>query len=103
MSNMTGYEMMKKSRQDALEQSILELELLTEANKQSVHYVSQESYKLGLKFAIRQIEGTEALFIKAHKELPYANPKEADREHRNQMNTLAMLKKCLVNRYEGKP
>lgn len=101
--SMTGYERMKKHRQMDLEQSIDELERLADRCKDKSHYLSQEAYKLGIKFAIRQIESTEMLFIKAHKELPYANPKEAEREHNNQMNTLAMLKKCLIDRYEGKP
>jgi len=103
MSEMTGYERMKKHREMKLEQSIKELERLADAHKESSHYLSEEAFKLGLKFAIRQIEGTERLFIKAHKELPYANPKEAEREHKNQMNTLATLKHCLEKRYRGEP
>lgn len=98
-----GYKEMMKHREMDLEQSIVELERLADAHKGSSHYLSQEAYKFGLKFAIRQIEGTEMLYIKAHKELSYSNPKEAEREHKNQMNTLAMLKKILVDRYEGKP
>lgn len=99
----TGYELMKQHREMDLEQSLLELERLADAHKGSSHYLSQEAYKLGLKWAIRQIEGTEMLYIKAHKELPYSNPKEAEREHKNQMNTLATLKHCLEKRYRGEP
>lgn len=99
----TGYEMMKRIRAERLEQSIRELENLADKHKGSSHYLSEESFKLGLKFAIREIEGTELLSIKAHNELPYSNPKEAKREHDNQMNTLAVLKRTLVKRYEGKP
>lgn len=36
-------------------------------------------------------------------ELPFSNPKEAQREHENLMNVLAVLKRTLVNRYEAKP
>ena len=58
---------------------------------------------LGLKFAIQEIEGTEALMIKAHSELPYSNPKEAEREHGNLMRVLAVMKSRLQSRYEWKP
>ena len=98
---MNGYEMMKKHRADELETSIRELERLADAHAGSSHYLSQEAYKMGIKFAIRQIEGTEMLMIKAHKELPYANPTEA--EHGNMMRMLATLKHGLITRYEGKP
>lgn len=98
---MTGYERMKKYRQQDFDHHIVELERLVEDHKGI--FLSRESYKLGLMFAIRQIEGTEMLHIKAHKELRYSNPQEAEREHRNQMNTLMMLKKSLTDRYEGKP
>ena len=99
---MTGYEMIKKHKEQALEQSVKELEILAEANKDRVHYLSQEAYKLGIKFAIREIEGTEMLMIKAHSELPYANPKDAEREHGNTMRLLATMKHALMARYEGK-
>jgi hypothetical protein len=100
---MSSYEQMKQHRKSELENSIKMLERLAEANQQRVHFLSQESYKLGLKFAIREIEGTEMLFIKAHRERPYANPIEAEREHKNLMNVLMMLKKSLIDRYEGRP
>ena len=100
---MNGYEMMKKHRADELETSIRELERLADAHAGSSHYLSQEAYKMGIKFAIRQIEATEMLMIKAHKELPYANPKEAEREHGNMMRMLATLKHGLITRYESKP
>lgn len=100
---LTGYERMKKHREADLEYSTRELERLADNNKDRSHFLSQEAYKLGLKYAIRRIEETEMLFIKAYKELPYANPKEAEREHKNQMNTLEGLKRCLIKRYEGKP
>ena len=100
---MTGYERMKKHREQDLEHSTRELERLADAHKGSSHYLSQEAYKLGLKYAIRQIEGTEMLLMKALKEIPYANPKEAERENQNQMNILGNLKACLIRRYEGKP
>jgi lactam utilization protein B len=99
----TYYKQIKKHRKDDLEQSILYLERLANANKDRVHYLSQEAYKLGIMYAIRQIEGTELLHIKAHKELPYSNPKEAEREHKNLVSTLAVLKSILTKRYEGKP
>ena len=100
---MTGYEEMKKHRAMKLEHSIKELEWLADAHKGSSHYLSKEAFKLGLKFAIREIEGIELLYIKAHKELPYADPVDAEREHKNQMNTLATIKACLIRRYEAKP
>ena len=99
---MTGYEMIKKHREDALEQSVKELERLAEAHKDAVHYLSQEAYKMGIKFAIREIEGTEMLMLKAHKELPYSNPKEAEREHGNTMRLLATIKNGLMARLAGK-
>ncbi len=100
---MTGYEMMKKHRADDLEQSIKELERLADNNSHRVHFLSQEAYKMGIKYAIRQIEATEMLMTKAHKELPYANPKEAQREHDNLMRMLGTMKYGLENRFEGKP
>ena len=100
---MTGYEMIKKHRADELETSIRELERLADTHAGSSHYLLHEAYKLGIKFAIRKIEGTEALMIKAHKEVPYANPTEAEREHGNMMRILATLKYSLITRYEGKP
>lgn len=98
----TGYEMMKRIYSEKLENSIKELERLADAHKDTSHFLSQEAYKLGIKFAIESIEGTEALMIKAHSELPYSNPKEADREHKNTMNLLGTLKYSLSKRYEGK-
>ena len=101
-AGLTGYEMMKKHRSDKLELSIKELEWLADENKDRVHYLSEQAFRLGLKFAIREIEGTERLLIKAMNTVPYANPKEAEREHKNQMNTLAVLKSILIKRYEGR-
>lgn len=101
--SLTGYEQMKLHRKRELEQSMLELERLANAHQGESHYLSQEAFKLGLKFAIRQIEGTEMIHQKAFNELPFSNPKEAEREHKNQMNTLAVLKKRLIDRYEEKP
>jgi hypothetical protein len=100
---MTGYERMKRSREKSLQDSILALERLADEHKDSSHFLSQESYKLGLKFAINEIEGTEQLFIKAHQKLKYSDPVEAEREHKNQMNTLATLKYRLRARYKGEP
>lgn len=99
----TGYEMMKRIRAEKLETSICELERLAEAHKDTAHFLSEESFKLGLQFAIREIEGTEMLMIKAHTELPYSNPKEAEREHKNLMNILGGIKYRLKKRYEGQP
>jgi hypothetical protein len=99
---MSCYDEMKKHREMELESSIRELERLADAYKDRAHYLSVEAFKMGLKYAIRQIEGTEMLYVKAHKEIPYSKPKEAEREHKNQMNTLACLKHCLIRRYEGK-
>jgi len=99
----TIYEQMKQHREAVLETSVKELERLADANKDRVHYLSEEAFKLGIKFAIREIEGIEMLHIKAFKELPFADPKEAEREHKNQMNTLATLKHSLIRRYKGEP
>lgn len=100
---MSMYEEMKKRRQMDLEHSIKELEYLADTHKDHVHFLSQECYKKGVLFAIREIEGTERLLTKAHKELPYANPEEAEREYNNQMNVLKVLKGSLINRHKGKP
>jgi len=100
---MTGYEQMKKLREETLNQSIIELEHLADQNKECSHYLSEEAFKMGLKFAIREIEGTEMLFLKMMKEIKFKDPIEAEREHMNQMNTLAVLKAKLIRRYEGKP
>lgn len=100
---MSLYEQIKKHRERELEQSIRELERLAENHGGSTHYLTNEAYKSGIRFAIREIEGTEMLYQKAHKELPYANKEEAEREHKNQMNTLATIKAALIRRYEGKP
>lgn len=80
-----------------------ELEKLTYENQNRTHWLYQECYKLGVKFAIQEIEGWETLLEKAHKELPYSNPKEADREHGNKMRLLATIRSKLIARYEGKP
>lgn len=98
-----SYAELKKHREMALEQSILELEILADNYKHISHFLSNESFKLGLAFAIRKIEETEFLFTKAHKELPYSNPKEAEREHKNQMNTLSNLKYTLAKRFRNEP
>lgn len=100
---MTIYEAVKLNRVMRLDQSIRELEALADLHGGSSHYLSEQSFKLGLKYAIRNIEETELLHIKAMKELPFSNPKEAQREHENLMNVLAVLKRTLVNRYEAKP
>ena len=99
----TGYERMKRIRYEKLESSIRELEQLADQHAGKSHYLSQEAFKHGLMFAIRAIEDTEALHIKAMAEVPYANPKEAEREHKNQMNTLAVIKSRLINRHRGCP
>lgn len=44
----------------------------------------------------KEIEGWENLLIKAHKDCPYANPKEAEREHQNKMNLLGVIKSKLT-------
>jgi len=99
----TGYEIIKKHRAMRLEQSQKELEALADLHGGSSHYLSQEAFKMGLKYAIRNIEETELLFIKAHKELPYSDPEGATREHNNLMNVLGNLKNTLIRRYEEKP
>lgn len=100
---MTFSDAVRRNRQIRLEQSIRELEALADLHSGSSHYLSEQAFKLGLKYAIRNIEETELLHIKAMKELPFSNPKEAQREHENLMNVLAVLKRTLVNRYEAKP
>lgn len=98
----TGYEQMKRHQRQTAEHELFQLETLANQNGHRTHYLSQEAYKLGIKFAIRSIEGTEMLMIKAHKELPYADPVSAEREHQNTMRLLATMKAGLVRRYENK-
>ena len=100
---MSGYEIMKRRREAKLESSVRELESLADSIVGRNHFLSEESFKLGLKFAISEIEATERLHIKAFSELPFANPKDAEREHKNMINVLAVLKSILLKRYEGKP
>jgi hypothetical protein len=55
----------------------------------------RQVHALAITDAIREIEGWEMLLIKARKEVPYTDEKEADREHGNQMNLLATIKSKL--------
>ena len=103
LKQTNGYELIKKQRAIRLERSQKQLELLANLHGGSSHYLSQEAFKMGLKYAIRNIEETELLFIKAHKELPYANTEAANREHKNLMNVLGNLKNNLIRRHEEKP
>lgn len=102
-NNETGYDRVKRLRQESFNSHVSELEKLADENKDRIHYLSQEAYKCGIAFAVKEIEGWESLLIKAHEGCPYSNPKEADREHRNQMNLLATIKSKLVARFQGKP
>jgi hypothetical protein len=101
-ATLSSYEECKKHREMELEYSINQLNSIAKAYRDRADHVAIEAFKLGLKFGIRKIEETELLLIKAQEELTYTNPKEAEREHRNQMNTLACLKHILVKRYEGR-
>lgn len=100
---MTLHEQIKKHRADTLETSVRELERLADSNEDRAHYLAEEAFKLGLKFALRAIEGSEMLHCKMMKEIKFSNPTEAEREHKNLMNTLASIKQSLINRYAGKP
>lgn len=94
---------MKKSREEKLIKSFTELEAIAVALSDRPLEMADVAFKLGLKFAIREIEGTEALFIKALEVVPYSDPKEAAREHYNLMNVLGTMKYTLLRRIEGRP
>lgn len=55
------------------------------------------------KEAIAEIEGWEALHVKAHAEFPYADKASADREHANTMRLLACIKGRIQVRAGLKP
>lgn len=94
----TGYQRMKRLVSEARERSERELKNLAENYHNDPDYIAKEGFNKGVFAAIKEIEGWESLLIKAHDTAPYANPKEAAREHKNTMNLLGTIKSKL----EGK-
>lgn len=60
------------------------------ANKTAAEYIPGR--KNAFLEVIKEIDATVALFKKAHAEIPYSNPKEAQREHDNLMNVLNLMR-----------
>lgn len=52
----------------------------------------------GLQESVEEIRGWKSLLIKAHETTPYANPKEAKREHDNTVRLLDVM----ISKIEGK-
>jgi len=98
----TGYERMKRLEQEFVLKTKFQLNHLADNYYNDPAHIAKEAYRLAMSIAVDEIEGWENLLIKAHAETPYANPKEADREHRNTMNLLAVIKNKLRKKTELK-
>lgn len=95
---MTIKERMEKNHSEYKEAIKHRIELICENFYNDPAHIATESHALAIGDAIREIEGWEILQIKARNEIPYANPIEADREHKNVMNLLAVIKSKLIKK-----
>ena len=94
---------MLKAQDDYASEVKSRIDKLAENFYRDPEYVAKESHAAAMKDAIREIEGWEMLQIKAFNELPFANPKEAEREHKNTMNLLGVIKSKLIKKTRPLP
>lgn len=55
----------------------------------------KRGFRNGVKEAVKEVQGWRDISIKAHKACTYTNPKEAEREHKNQLNLLGVIESKL--------
>lgn len=91
----TGYERMKRLTEESRQVWIKHMINLAENYHNDPGHIAKCAFNNGLECAIKEIVGWEKLQEKAFKELPFSNPKEAEREHGNTMRLLAVIKSKL--------
>lgn len=97
----TGYEKMKRLTAEKQAANLRQLENLATNYYNDPMYIATEAFRKGLHEAVLEIEGWERLQTKAFNELPFANPSEAEREHKNTMNLLAVIKSKISKKIAG--
>lgn len=85
------YEKLLEYKKIDLDNSKLELKKICEHHKDNIHLLSQESYKLGIEYAMREIGGRLLIYNKANK------------KNMHIIYILEDLKENLSRRYNGKP
>ena len=91
----TGYERMKRLTEESKQVWQKHLKGLAENYHNDPDHIAKCAFNNGLACAIKEVEGWENLERKIFAELPFANPKEAEREHGNTMRLLAVIKSKL--------
>ena len=94
----TGYDRMKRLEFESKRDTLKKLQRLSENYYNDPDHIGREAYLLAMQLAIDEIDGWEKLMTKAHAVTPYANPKEAEREHGNTMRLLAVIKSKLTKK-----
>ena len=98
IDEMTGYERMKYHENFNREADELFLKNIAENYYNDPMHIARRSFNEAINIAVKEIERWEALQIKVMAEVPFANPTEAGREHKNTMNLLAVIKSKLIKR-----
>lgn len=93
---LTGYERMLKAQAEKIQLRDLFITTLADNYYNDPLHIAKKSYDKGLTTVVEEIEGWQNLLVKALNEIPYANPKEAEREHNNTMNLLNVIKNKLI-------